>query len=166
MTGASFCLNVETVSIRRLGPAFSELMMRMGNLSQPMDEIGAALVDSTHHRFSSGIGPDGRPWDISHRAATEGGQTMVDSRRYENSITHVPTHNSVEVGSNLIYFGIHQFGGTIKAKDGGKLTFKLGGGWISVDEVVMPARPSLGVDDHDADGIEATIDDWLARPFH
>lgn len=165
MTGATFALEVETVSVARLGAAFSELMMRMGNLSQPMDVIGAALVDSTHHRFSTGIGPGGRPWDTSHRAAEEGGQTLVESRRLEDSITHNPTHNSVEVGTNVIYAGIHQFGGTIKAKGGGQLKFKIGGQWVSVEEVDIPARPFLGIDDADSIEIEATIEAWLARPF-
>lgn len=161
MTGASFRLDVETVSLRRLGPAFAELMLRMGDLSRPMDEIGAALVDSTHHRFTTGIGPDGRPWDVSRRAAEEGGKTLVDRRHLEDSITHHPIHNSVEVGTNLVYAGIHQFGGTIKGKDGGKLTFRAGGGWVSVDQVDIPARPYLGVDDADSDEIEAIIDGWL-----
>ena len=186
MTGATFNLNIETVSLRRLGPAFSELMMRMGNLSQPMDEIGAALVDSTHHRFATSMDPDGTPWAPSQRALADGGKTLVDTRRLESSITHFGTHNSVEVGTNVIYAGIHQFGGRIdkhaasmpihrkqadlKAGLPSRFVKASQSDFMSYHEVgahsiEMPAREFLGVDDKDANEIEAIIDDWLARPF-
>lgn len=42
------------------------------------------------------------------------------------------------------YALIQELGGTIRAKEGGKLTFQLpDGSWRSVDEVTIPARPAL-----------------------
>lgn len=47
------------------------------------------------------------------------------------------------VKSDVVYAGIHQYGGIIKAKEGKYLRFQVNGNWKSVKEVVMPARPFI-----------------------
>lgn len=59
------------------------------------------------------------------------------------SVNYKVSGNRVVIGSNLPYAGIHEFGGTIKAKRGPFLTFKIGKSWVSVNRVVIPARPFL-----------------------
>ena len=48
------------------------------------------------------------------------------------------------LGSSVIYSAIHELGGVIKPKGGNKwLRFPIQGQWVSVKEVVIPARPYL-----------------------
>ena len=50
----------------------------------------------------------------------------------------------VEVGSDLVYAPVHEFGAKINAKGGGFLTFKLRDGTFrKVRSVTIPARPYL-----------------------
>jgi len=49
----------------------------------------------------------------------------------------------LSLSSNVIYAGIHEYGGVIKAKKGPYLTFKIGDRWVKVASVTMPARPFL-----------------------
>ena len=55
---------------------------------------------------------------------------------------HLPRF--VEVGSDLVYAPVHEFGATIRARGGGFLTFKLrDGSFRRVRSVTIPARPWL-----------------------
>lgn len=108
-----------------------------------MDEIGASLETSTRMRFETSIGPSGQPWKPSRRA----GKTLVDTGRLLASITHRADRTSVEVGSNVIYAAIHQFGG---AAGRGHKTH-------------IDPRPYLGLDPHDAREIEDIASDHLRR---
>lgn len=49
----------------------------------------------------------------------------------------------VIVGTDLIYGPIHEFGGTIKAKNKPYLTFKVGGRWVRVKSVKITPKPYL-----------------------
>lgn len=71
-----------------------------------------------------------------------------------------PRSNSV--GTNKIYAGIHQFGGTIHAKNAEFLTFRLPGGLgvRRVKEVEMPARPFLGLSTEDESELFAQVADY------
>ena len=111
-------------------------------LSDPgdiMDRIGRYLVASTHRRFERERAPDGTPWLKSARAIAEGNRTLTDTGRLRGSIAHVFTDGGrgVEVGTNVVYAAIHQWGG--RAGRGRRAK--------------IPARPYLGVDEHDRDTI-------------
>lgn len=117
---------------------------------QLMNTIGAVLESSTRRRFRTGVGPDGVAWKPSARVAAKGGKTLFWHGHLSGSITHDADDHSAKVGSNLIYARIHQLGGVIEAKNGGRLRFQIPGvGWRSVAKVTIPARPYLGVDDRD-----------------
>jgi len=163
MAGAT--LTVDTREIVALGTRFQELMRRAADLTPLMDEIGASLVSSVQHRFEGGRGPGGVAWPQSGRAKAEGGQTLIDRGHLRDSITHRPGRDQVEIGTNLVYAGIHQFGGRIQAKSAAALKFRIGDRWISKKAVDIPARPFLGVDDEDAAEISAIVGDWLAEPL-
>jgi len=160
----------DTAAIARLGKAVA----RLADPRPALDEIGGALVASTQRRFEAGVGPDGAPWKPSRRAQKEGGKTLVDTGRLLRSITHrVSVSGSqaeLEVGTNVVYAGIHQFGGTIKRRARTQtLAFDPRGRFlrrsrarrrkagfipiaiaaIGAGETQMPARPFLGVDDGD-----------------
>jgi phage virion morphogenesis protein len=158
-TGASFRVEVNDAEV---AAALRQLQDRGGDLAPALDEIGAMLVTSTQIRFERGIGPDGIAWPASLRAKLEGGQTLVDSARLKDSITHVVSGDAVAVGTNVIYAAVHQLGATINAKGGGHLTFMVGGRFVSKKSVTIPARPFLGVDADDEAEILNILGDYLA----
>ncbi len=49
-----------------------------------------------------------------------------------------------EVGSNLVYAAIHEFGGIIRPRNvSGRLVFEIDGELVFAREVTIPARPYL-----------------------
>lgn len=106
-----------------------------------MEAVGHALVSLTRRAFD----------DASLRPATwparggqdSGGHALLKKSGTLQRSIRVTTHtaNSVSVGSDRVYAAIHQFGGTIHAKAGPNLTFKIGDRWISKPSVTIPARP-------------------------
>lgn len=148
----------------RFDAIVGQLQRRGEDLSPLMDIIGQALESSTIERFDEERAPDGSRWTPSLRARLEGGKTLTKSARLKQSITHRSTSDSAEVGTNLIYAGTHQEGATIRGK-GGKLSFRLPGGlgFRSVEQVIIPARPFLGVSADDELEIIAQGEDYLAE---
>ena len=151
-----------------------------------MDQIGAALEDSTHQRFADETGPDGVKWKPSRRAREDGGKTLTDTRRLENSTTHLAGRLSVEIGTNMIYAGIHQFGGTITKyaasmpvhrrqsdiRAGGPARFVKRGKSdfmtyhaVGQHDIVIPARQSFRVDHNDELTKDDVFYDWHNGAF-
>lgn len=126
------------------------------DLTPLMDMAGMLLETSTKDRIrDTNTSPDGVPWTPSFRSTYDGGKTLSDTGRLGDSITHVSGPNSAEVGTNLIYAGIHQTGGVIQAKNGYGLWFAMpGGGVVVVEDVSIPARPYLGVSEQDRGDLE------------
>ena len=71
------------------------------------------------------------------------GNLKVRSGHLRRSIKSGASANKGWIGSDTIYSAIHEFGGTIKPKGSGYLKFKIGNQFVSVKEVVIPARPYL-----------------------
>ena len=115
--------------------AIALLVLTLKTPRAVFDQIGRSLVSATRLRFERETAPDGKPWLKSIRALATGGQTLTDKGTLRRSITHNVTADGqgVEVGSNLVYAAIHQFGGQA-------------GRGLSV---TLPARPYLGIDDRD-----------------
>ena len=122
-----------------LNAGLERLAAVLADSSAAMDQIGRYLVASTLRRFERERAPDGSPWLKSARALAEGGQTLIDTGRLRGSIAHTVTDggHAVEVGSNVLYAAIHQFGG--RAGRGRRVT--------------LPARAYLGIDEHDRTNI-------------
>lgn len=144
------------------------------------ENIGASLVTSTQHRFERGQAPDGSPWPPSIRALATGGKTLIESARLMRSITYRAAINGLEVGTNVIYAAIHQFGGLIQQKartavlhfktnkKTGQSRFAKPGkadrarkAQIGARTIHMPARPFLGLDDADDREIIQIAEDWI-----
>jgi phage virion morphogenesis protein len=141
-----------------------------GDQTALMRKIGDQVKQRVDERFEGGFGPGGVPWKRSRRAAEQGGKTLVDSARLAQSITREPGPRSVVVGTNVAYAAIHQFGGTIRAKTPKGLVFRVGGqagrskgSWRRMMQVVIPARPFLGIDREDIADIDAVVTGHLAR---
>lgn len=133
------------------------------DLTPLMAQCGQLIEDSTKERLrSSNASPEGVAWPTSMRAALDGGKTLVDSSRLVNSIQYIAGAQQVEVGTNVIYAGIHQTGGDILPKNGKALSFGLpGGGWATVGKVTIPARPYLGISAQDRNDLTAAAVDYL-----
>lgn len=146
-------------------------------------QVGASLVTSTQRRFEESRAPDGSIWPPSLRVLAHGGKTLIDTARLMQSITFNAFDDGVEVGTNVVYAAIHQFGGQITVPErqqtlhfktskrtGQKLQgFRKAGKadvhvatTIPAHSVTIPARPFLGLDDDDDREIMAIAADWLA----
>ena len=143
----------QTVSVEIDGATLNAGLARMAavlaNPSATMDQIGRYLIASTLRRFERERAPDGSPWLKSARALAEGGQTLTDTGQLRGSIAHTVTDGgrAVEVGSNVIYAAIHQFGG--RAGRGRKAK--------------LPPRPYLGIDERDRTNILRIVSRALER---
>ena len=144
------------------------LIRALGRLSDPakkkdlLEQIGARGVFQTQQRFLDQKGPDGQPWKKSLRAIESSGETLRHKNRLFSSFTFAATASSVEWGTNVIYAGIHHFGGVIKPKNKKALAFRGAGGNLNiVKQVTMPARPFLGLTDADRADIAETYEDWM-----
>ena len=136
-------------------------MVALGERPRPVWEaIGNQGETSTKLRFVRGIDPDRKRWIPSIRVRQGGGQTLRLKNRLMNSITHNTTNNGTAWGTNLVYAGIHQFGGTIKAK-GKNLRFQIGGRFVSVKAVTIPKRSFVGVNAADGREILAVANDVI-----
>lgn len=160
--------------------AFARLFAFGSDQTPAMRAIGAQLRQHVDKRFEDERGPGGMPWPKSWRAREQNGQTLTDTARLRQSMTFRAGPQSVEVGTNVRYAAVHQFGATIRAKTAKGLVFRIGGvrsggrrnargvltgsrlsggGWRRMQQVTIPARPFLGLDAQDI----AEVDDILRR---
>lgn len=158
------------------------LIARLDDPTPAYEDVGQALITSTHHRWDQGIAPDGSPWPKSLRVKKYGGSTLKLSARLYRSITANASRTGVEIGTNVVYAAIHQFGGSIdqNARDA-VLHFKVNkrtGTWrfakptkaatlaqkrrIGAHTVTMPARPFLGLDQDDPRTIATIFQNYLS----
>lgn len=148
---ASITIDARIEGIAAIGDIFAS-MVRLGLRPRPIwDAIGQYGESSTRLRFKNQVDPDGQRWKPSIRAQESGpGRTLIQTSRLLRSITYRADDRGASWGSNVVYAGVHQFGGTIKAKSGGALRFQLpGGAFVTVKKVTMPARSFLGVNAED-----------------
>lgn len=132
--------------------ALGRCAQNLGNTKALMASIGEALVSGTIKRFAAEETPDGKKWEPSARAQTQGGlqsssagKTLTDTARLRASIDYAATPTKVMVGSNVAYARIHQMGG--KTGKGHKVT--------------MPARPYLGVSGEDMEEVKETVSEFI-----
>jgi len=163
MVGVSVKVNIEDAQ-----RTLSEAQEALENPISMWDEIGVAMTQSTTDRFATGTTPDGNQWPQSIRVkmAQGNGQTLVDKGQLVRSITHEANDGGVEIGTNVIYAAIHQFGGTIRAKTAKGLRFSIPGvGFVNVQAVNIPARPFLGVNAEDENEIGEIALRHVAQAF-
>ncbi|MDD5762213.1 MAG: phage virion morphogenesis protein [bacterium] len=157
MSGALIEIEVDDRDIRE---ALSRLAAKVRDLTPAMKNIGEYLQRSTWERFGQQKDPSGKPWarlKPSTLARKKTSKILIESSRLRDSIAYRAGSDQVEVGTNVEYAAIHQFGGKtrphkIKARPG-KALF-----WPGASHPVasvnhpgsqIPARPFLGVSDED-----------------
>lgn len=145
-----------------LGDALSRIVEAAGDPQSALQEIGRYGEKSTRDRFHEGVEPGGLPWLPSIRVQKQGGKTLQESRRLLDSFTFNVGPDFVEWGTNVHYAGVHQFGATIRPVNAKELRFQIPGvGWIRSKEVTIPARPFIGIDEHDKEEIGGILVHWL-----
>jgi len=114
---------------------------------------GQYLAESTKERIDQGRAPDGNawtPWSAGYAQTRHNGHSLlIDSGALQDSIQNISSGLVVSVGAHVKQAAIHQFGG--KAGRGRKVT--------------IPARPYLGLSDHDRQAVESLIAERLAGVF-
>ena len=110
---------------------------------------GAAEIETQTHRRSraGGPAPDGDlwpEWSDAYALTRHGGQgLLLGEGDLDDTIQALVGNDEAEVGLNLIYGAIHQFGDAEVGRPG------------------RPARPYLGLSAEDEAELDAIIDVWL-----
>lgn len=163
MAGATLTVRLEATQaaaqLRRAADAW-------GEPGPILRAIGTGLVTNVSRRFRTGMDPFGNPWpelNAAYEAGKRNQFILQESGRLVESINRDVVGHELAVGSNVVYAAIHQFGGTIRAKRGPYLVFRIGGQTIKAREVFIPARPYLGIGDEDEDTILDVAEVQLAR---
>lgn len=95
--------------------ALAGLSTRMGHMAPVMRVIAGLLEDRTAQNFATESGPLGK-WPAikppKNKARTNP-KILQDTARLKASITTRYSDNTAEIGTNVIYAAIHQFGGDI-----------------------------------------------------
>jgi len=114
------------------------------------------VAKDTEEYAKKSFGKSGRPNTITGRLRDS---IKGSASKRVNSLV-------VTLSSDLIYSRIQEEGGTIRAKGGGYLTFPIGGDWVKVKSVRLPARPYLrpAIQDN-LTKIEKTLTDSIWKEF-
>ena len=143
----------------------SGLVDAINDPSPLLAELGEYGLRSTRARFKTQTAPDGTAW-----AALQPWY-QKDKRRNKNRILTLNGYlrgqmtwqlvgdRTVEIGSNLPYAAVHQFGATIKPRAAKVLMFR----GHAAKSVTIPARPYLGLSDEDRSEIVGRTLEWLQR---
>lgn len=163
MSGASFTFRV--TGSDEIERQMAAIAAGGEDLTEFNQAFGLILESNTIDRFDRETAPDGSAWEPSIRAKVEGGKTLTDTARLKGSLTSEGDAREIRVGSNVRYAAPHQLGATIRAKAAARLFFKLPGGLglRTAEEVVLPARPFLGIGPEDRDDGAELFRDFFAE---
>lgn len=106
------------IDSRAVQRTLQRLGERARNLAPMFAQIGSGIVDEARLGFRASRDPYGVPWhklaaSTIKRRRKGSSQPLLDTGRLRNSIAWRLVGDGVEVGTNLRYAAIHQFGGTI-----------------------------------------------------
>ena len=121
--------------------------------------IGRAMLTDIKMNFRREHAPDGTPWaPLKIRT----GKILSDTGRLKNSFSHKAGDDEVEVGTNVLYAALQNFGGTIRPKKAKALAFPgKNGTTIFAKKVTIPARPFIGIEQRQVNKIHQVIDKWV-----
>lgn len=157
MAGVKFDGTAATASLRGL-------LAGIENPAPLLAELGEAVVlRSTRERFKTQTAPDGtawaalQPWYKREKHRNKNRILTLSGQLRGQLVSQVVGGKSVEVGSNLVYAAVHQFGGTIRPQNAKLLHFR---GHVA-KSVTIPARPYLGLSEADKNELVERTLDWL-----
>ncbi|WP_328184630.1 phage virion morphogenesis protein [Marinobacter sp. OP 3.4] len=145
----SIGLTFDLASVGRL----QERIERLGrvNRRELLEQLAGVVESQVRRRISEEKeSPDGERWQAwtsDYAATRHGGQSLLEGDGgLIDSVTSEIDGDQALTGSNLVYFAIHNFGGTPDMAPG---------------PAGIPARQSLGFNQDNLDEIEAVADRWL-----
>lgn len=174
----------DKITIEYTGADVVERLRRLADglgpagLRPALREIGEDLAESTKRRFATSTAPDGSRWAPNAQATYLGMLGRADSRSdgrlnahgsarvmakrplvasgvMGDQILYQLIEGGVEIGSNLVYAGTHQFG----ARQG---AFGRTSRGAPIPWGDIPARPFLGLSADDEAAVLDILDDHLA----
>ena len=123
--------------------AIDGLAKQAGHLRPVMQVIGRKVSNRVRLGFRAGQEPSGARWKPLR---FRNGQPLRDTGRLLASITSQAGDDYVDIGTNVKYGPVHQFGAVIKPKKAKRLVFKTPYGLAFAKQVTVPARPFLPLD--------------------
>ena len=115
-----------------------------------LDRLGRMIQEQTRRRIiQEKTAPDGKAWKPNLTRTS----ILLRSGTLARSIDYAVAGEAAIVGSGLVYAGIHQHGGTIRAKNKKALMFRVGNQFVTRKSVTIPARPYLGISSENAEDI-------------
>lgn len=138
---------------------FKRLVHAAGDTDQALRDIGEYELRATRERAAREESPDGTPWVklapryAARKAKKRGGAPILkfDNHMLGDRLNYQVGDNWVEIGSNVPYGALHQFGG----KPG-----------MAAGPAAVPARPWLGLSDQDTAEIKQILTDHLLDAEH
>lgn len=155
---------MSAVAVEIIDRGLDEAMASMQRLTSPelryglMDGVGREIQSQTRHRIrTEKTSPEGIDWKNTWR----GTSIMHLTGALWDSIDYRATMDQVHVGSPLVYARIHQFGGTITAKNAKMLRFVSNGETYFRRSVYIPPRPYLGLSRQNVEDLQDTITSFV-----
>ena len=131
-------IRVYAIGIEEIQSRLKIIQRNTSNTLPIMAGISEILKMDTQDSFKEKTSPFGQPWKESKHWLYKSGRL--------SSFNTNATAYTAEVYASAEYAAIHQFGGTIKPKNGKYLMFKgTGSRFAKVKQVVIPARPFMPV---------------------
>jgi phage virion morphogenesis protein len=120
------------------------------HLDRLFDLMGSEVESQTRLRITEEKkGPDGKKWQDwspNYAKTRHGGQSLLEAEGHlVGSIRHSVVSEGVEVGSNLVYAALQQFGGE------------------KIGKPQFVARPYLGLSDENRTDLEALVERFFER---
>lgn len=143
----------------------SGLVDAINDPSPLLAELGEYGLRSTRARFKTQTAPDGtawaalQPWYQKEKRRNKNRILTLNGYLRGKMTWQLVGDRTVEIGSNLPYAAVHQFGATIKPRAAKVLMFR---GHVA-KSVTIPARPYLGLSDEDRSEIVGRTLEWLQR---
>ena len=143
----------------------SGLVDAINDPSPLLAEMGEYGLRSTRARFKTQTDPDGtawaalQPWYQKEKRRNKNRILTLNGYLRGQMTWQLVGDRTVEIGSNLPYAAVHQFGATIKPRAAKVLIFR----GHAAKSVTIPARPYLGLSDEDRSEIVGRTLEWLQR---
>lgn len=145
MTGVNIEFNIQDAL-----DALIKIESNLDDMHGLFSHIGEILLDIHEARFNAQESPDGVPWQSLSPWYQESKPKQKDKiltldGTLRSTLRWQIEGNTLLFGTNLVYGAIQQYGGTIKPVTAKALNV----GGRPVKQVVIPARPWLGISAQD-----------------
>lgn len=136
---------------------------KLKNMKPVMSRIAQDMKKESDLNFRNSQSPDGTKWkELSTLTKTlrknGGTKPLLDTgMNLKRNIHPYSTNTQAIIGTNVKFAAIHQFGGTIRSKNGKALKF----GTHIRTSVVIPARPYLGVNAKMGEKYRKWVVEWV-----